>query len=449
MPAARTILIVDDDDALRRLLGDRLRAEGFDVREAADGRRALEAVAAGGLDLVLLDLRLPDLDGLEVLRRLPEDRPPVVLLTAHGTIPRAVEAMRLGAEDFLVKPSTPEHIRLAIERALERWRLSRECDYLREELQRRHVLVTGGDPAMAALLESARRAAPSATTVLIEGESGTGKEVLARWIHAHSPRARRAFVHIDCVGLTETLFESDLFGHEKGAFTGAGRSKPGRVELADGGTAFLDEIGDMPPAIQAKLLRFAQSGEFERLGDPRTRRVDVRILAATNRDLEAAVRDGRFREDLFFRLAVVRLRIPPLRDRPADIPVLARHFAAACAARLGRGAAEIGEDVMRALQARPWPGNVRELANAVERAMVMADTGPVRPEHLPAPYLRAGGAADFAAPGQPLAAAEAAFRRDFLRRTLELFGGNQTRAAAALGITRSYLNRLLRELEVR
>jgi len=442
----RCVLIVDDDEALRSLQGDRMRAEGFLVREAATGAKALEELAAADVNVVVLDLRLPDIDGLEVLRRMPAGHPPVILLTAHGTIARAVEAMRLGAEDFVVKPSTPEHIRLVIDRALERRRLSVENAYLREELGRRHQLVTGGDSGLAAVLEMARRAAASDATVLVQGESGTGKEVLARYVHEHSPRAERPFVHIDCVGLSEQLFESDLFGHEKGAFTDAARSKDGRVELADGGTVFLDEIGDMPPSIQAKLLRFSQSGEFERVGDPRPRHVDVRLIAASNRDLERQVLDGSFREDLFYRLAVVRLTLPPLRERREDIPALVRHFVRRFCTRAGREPVQVADDALRLLQARSWPGNVRELANAIERALVMAGPGTLRPEHLPEPFFRAELPI---AVGAPLEQAELEFRRGHLRRTLEITGGNQSRAAELLGISRTYLNRLVRELGLR
>ncbi|MFQ5749659.1 MAG: sigma-54-dependent transcriptional regulator [Planctomycetota bacterium] len=428
---------------MRRLLGDRLRSEGFEVREAASGRAALEETAAGGVDLVVLDLRLPDIDGLEVIRRMPEDRPPVVVLTAHGTIEGAVEAMRLGAEDFVVKPSTPEHLRLVLNRALEWSRLRTENRYLREELGKQHVLVTGGDERMASLLETARRAAVSDATVLIQGESGTGKEVLARWIHRHSGRSEKPFVHIDCVGLTQTFFESDLFGHEKGAFTGAIRKKLGRAELARGGTLFLDEVGDISSAIQAKLLRFSQSGEFERMGDPKTRRVDVRIIAATNRDLEREVRAGHFREDLFFRLAVIRLVCPPLRERPGEIPALVRHFVALYSRRSGRKAPRLTKEALGEFFRRPWPGNIRELANAVERAMVMAGEGPLEACHLPEPLLQES---DLLPVGRSLEEASRAFRRDYIRKSLEITGGNQTRAAEILGITRPYLNRLVKEL---
>jgi len=447
------ILIVDDDPDIRAILADRLAARGYDILEATDGLRALELSARELPDVMLLDLDLPGADGFTVLERLRQESfpPTVVVITAYATIEKAVEAMRRGAYDFLPKPFQPGHVELTVHKALERADLREENRALRAALPGGKTLV-GESAALRDVTEQARKAAESKSTVLLLGESGTGKAVLARSIHAWSPRASRPFIAVNCVALSEELLESELFGHEKGAFTGAHQQKPGKFELANHGTIFLDEVGDIREAMQTKLLSVLQEHEFERVGGTKPVRVDIRVIAATNRNLEDALRAGRFREDLYYRLNVVRLRLPPLRERPEDIAELALHFLRKYCAETGKTFDGISGEAMDALRAHQWPGNVRELENAIERAVVLGSGPTIRGVDLAirpgaAPPLRSPEAAP-ALVGEFHATVEQ-FKRDLIERALAATNGNQTRAAELLGLQRTYLSRLIKHQRVR
>ncbi len=458
------VLIVDDDPGLRRALADRLAFWGHATTEAADGPSAFAAAGRQEFDLVLLDLSMPGPSGLDVLRRLKEAGccADVVILTAHGTVEAAVEALKLGATDFLAKPADFSLLQAVVERALEKRRLQRVSSALADRLQGGEGMVPGDSTPMRELLETAARAARSNAVVLITGESGSGKQVLAEYIHRESARARGPFVYVNCVALSDDLIESTLFGHEKGAFTGAIARKEGRIDAAAGGTAFLDEVGDITPRLQTKLLHFLETNQFERVGGSRTITVDCRLVAATNRDLEAAVREGRFRQDLYFRLNVIRLRVPPLRERAEDITPLAQSFLDRFAAEVGRPRLKLAARTAETLARYPWPGNVRQLRNAVERMVVLARTDTLTPDLLPpelfqpaerlvaapAPANAAPTAtADAAADGEftPLREAVQLFRRDYIAQALARTGGNQTKAARLLGLQRTFLNRLIRE----
>jgi NtrC-family two-component system response regulator AlgB len=379
-----SLLVVDDEKNIRSHLATYLSSLGHEVAVAADGAEALRKADDQAFDLVLSDVRMAGLDGLALLRELRRRRPEavVVLMTAYATISGAVEAMREGAFHYLVKPFSLDEVGLLVERALEVGGLRRDVRALRRALDGAPLLESRST-AMRDALDTARRAAESDVTVLLLGESGTGKNVLARAIHAWSARRATPFVTVSCTTLAEHLLESELFGHAKGAFTGAWKDKPGRLEAAAGGTIFLDEIGELAPELQAKLLRFLEERAFERVGDTRTREVDARIIAATNRDLEAEVRAGRFRPDLFYRLAVVTVRVPPLRERREDLPALVDHLLAALAARHRRPRARIEPAAREAIAAYAWPGNARELANALERALVLARGDAIGTESLP------------------------------------------------------------------
>ena len=436
------ILIVDDDDGLRRALGDRLRFWGHAIDDAADLAAARAAVARRDYDLVLLGLHLPDGSGLDFLSALRggDSDTPVVMLTAHGSIEAAVAAVRAGAADFLQKPADFDLLRLVVDRALATRRQARA----RRALSGGAPQLIAESPAMLALLALATQAARSKSTLLITGESGCGKQKLAEYIHEHSDRASAGFVYVNCVAMTDDLIEDTLFGHEKGAFTGALARKEGRLEAADGGTAFLDEIGDISSRMQTRLLHFLETGEFERVGGTRTLRIDCRIIAATNRDLPGLVREGKFREDLYFRLNVIGLHLPPLRERREEIAAMARAFAAASALELGRGgAARIAPRTMEVLAGYDWPGNIRQLKNAIERMVVLAPGDELTPDLLPPELLRrdpgpAGGTAD-------LRAAVDAFKRGHVARVLREAGGNRTKAAERLGLQRTHLSVLLKK----
>lgn len=444
------ILVVDDDPDIRRILADRLAAKGHEVLEAGDGLRALEVSAREQPDLLLLDLDLPGADGFAVLDRLRQENtaPTVVVITAFASIEKAVEAMRRGAYDFIAKPFNPGHIEVVVRKALERAELREENRALRVSAASTERRLVGSSAAIQKLLDTARKVAETRSTVLLLGESGTGKEILARSIHAWSPRLSRPFVAVNCVALSEELLESELFGHEKGAFTGAHQQKLGKFELANRGTVFLDEIGDIRESVQTKLLRVLQEHEIERVGGTRPIRVDLRVIAATNRDLEANVRSGRFREDLYYRLNVVMLRIPPLRERHEDIVELAEHFLRLYCAETGKTIDRITPEVMTLLQAHSWPGNVRELENAIERAVVLSSGREIFP-------------ADLAIGGSTLDSSSAAngvgsfhdriedFKKSLIRQAIERSGGNQTRAAEMLGLQRTYLARLITNFGLR
>jgi DNA-binding NtrC family response regulator len=445
------ILVVDDDPDIRAILADRLAARGHEVLQSSDGLKALETCARDLPDLMLLDLDLPGADGLTVLERLRQDSlpPTVVVITAFATIEKAVEAMRRGAFDFLPKPFQPGLVELTVQKALERNELREENRALRAALPGGKTLV-GESAAMRDVIEHARKVAESKSTVLLIGESGTGKEILARSIHAWSPRASRPFVAVNCVALSEELLESELFGHEKGAFTGAHQQKPGKFELANRGSIFLDEVGDVRESLQVKLLRVLQEHEFERVGGTRPISVDIRVIAATNRNIEEAVKSGRFREDLYYRLNVVRLRLPPLRERSEDVPVLANHFLRKYCAETGRMMSGISAEAMAMLRAHRWRGNVRELENAIERAVVLGGGSEITPDDL---GLRMGEDGELATlnptPVGPFHDSVEAFKKDLIRRALEEAKGNQTRAAEILGLQRTYLARLIKNLALR
>ena len=442
------VLIVDDDEALRLALQDRFEHWGCRVHLAADGQEALTACASRSFDLILLDLSMPGLDGMEVLERLQADECPgnIVVLTAHGSVSRAVKALRAGASDFLTKPADFDLLAQVAARALEQRRLQKSRDALADQSA---TNVQAASPTMKQLLDVAGRAAASDSTIVLTGESGSGKQVVSEFIHASSPRCDGPFVYVNCVAISEDLIESTLFGHERGAFTGAVSRKPGRLEGAAGGTAFLDEIGDISPGLQAKLLHFLETGEFERVGGNQTVHVDCRIVAATNKDLSREVEAGRFREDLFYRLNVIALRVPPLRERTEDVGLLGRYFLARFAGELKRDIPDFAPQTLSAMEKYNWPGNVRQLKNAVERMVVMAPGRVLNPELLPPEIRTPGLTAPKDLEGLPFREAVAGFKRNMLTRVLDDCHGNQTKAAEKLGLQRSYLNRLLKDLGLR
>jgi DNA-binding NtrC family response regulator len=449
-----TLVIADDDRAIRKIVRDRLSAAGHVVEVAENGRETLGLIERVEPDLVLLDLQMPELDGFAVLDKLARESnaPLIIVITAHGSIEAAVRAMKAGAHDFLSKPFEAAHLEHVVAKALETVRLRRDVGALRGEVEARHHLVVGGSSRMREIVQLAERAAASDATILLDGESGTGKEVLARTIHAASRRADGPFVAVNCAALSADLLESELFGHEQGAFTGAVRTKPGRVEMAAGGTLFLDEIGELQPALQARLLRVLQEREFERVGGTRTLKTDVRILVATNRDLESAVTTGEFRRDLYYRLKVVAVRLPPLRDRREDVRPLAAHFLSRFAREAGRQAPRLDDRAAALLEDYAWPGNIRELANVLERAVVLGAGDLITVDDLPEElHERAIGPS--ANPTVPVGAgyhdAVAAAKRAILRDALRAEGGHQTRAAKRLGLTQPYLARLMKNLQIR
>lgn len=443
-----TVLVVDDEPFNLDLLEQELSDRGYAVVRAAGGAEALEKVTTHSPQLVILDYLMPDMDGIEVLRRLRRDSVdvPVIMVTAHGTIEKAVEAMKHGASDFITKPFDADHMAFTVAKALHGEKLGRKVEILSQEADERYSLITGDSVAMRQAVDSARRAASSRSTVLLLGESGTGKEVIARAIHGWSGRKDEPFIAINCAGLSRELLESELFGHEKGAFTGAHQLKRGKIELAHGGTVFLDEVGDTAPELQARLLRFLQEYRFERVGGTRSIEVDVRIIVATNRDLEQAVRQGGFREDLYYRINVVAIRLPPLRERKGDIPTLAQYFLRRFATETKKTFTGIAEDALARLIAHDWPGNVRELANAIERAVVLGRGPGVTAHDLPANLVSARSAA---APETPsYHAALDACKREVIVAALAKTGGNRAAAAKVLGLQRTYLSRLIRSLGI-
>jgi putative PEP-CTERM system response regulator len=446
----RRILVVDDDPDIRELLSDRLQLMQLDVACAGDGEEALALLRQEPPSLTLLDLQLPRVSGMEVLHAIRREgiESAVIVITAWGTPERAVEAMRAGAYDFIPKPLDPAHLEVVINKALELDSLREENRLLHGELDSLDRPLIGESPVIQDLLRTAQQAADSNATILLRGESGTGKEILARAIHGWSPRKSSPLVTVNCVALSEELLESELFGHEKGAFTGAHQKKQGKVELADGGTLFLDEIGDIRPALQAKLLRLIQEQEFERVGGTRPIRVDVRFVAATNTDLERAMKEGRFRQDLYYRLNVVTLALPPLRERKGDVEPLARHFVEKYSAELKRSPKPISPAAIAILTQYEWPGNVRELENAIERAVVLSTGSEIVPKDLPLLRAELSDETPEGAAGTYHEAVQQ-FKRELLRTALAQADGNQTRAAEALGLQRTYLSRLLKDLGVR
>lgn len=446
--AHKKILVVDDDPQIRMLLRDRLEANNYQVIEAENGRLGLESVQRDNPDLVLLDLQMPEMDGMQLLTQLHQKFPEliVVILTAFGSIERAVEALKLGAHDFLPKPCKPDHILLVVKKALERKDLRDENRYLRQEIENQYRMIVGQSNEMAKVMEIAESVATSKTTVLIGGESGTGKQLMARCIHQMSKRKDKPFIQVNCTTLSEQLMESDLFGHEKGAFTGAVKQKKGRFELANKGTLFLDEIGDLSPVIQAKLLHVLEYSEFQRVGGVATLTADVRILAATNKDLLQAIQENRFREDLYYRLNVMKLQLPALRTRADDIPIFADFFLLKHNRAMQKNITGISPETMKRLQNYPWPGNIRELENVIERAIVLAPGSEITPDLLPQ-FTTPQDAAETAV-GTALDEALAIFKKRFIAKTLQFTENNQTQAAKLLKIQRTYLNRLIKELEI-
>jgi DNA-binding NtrC family response regulator len=447
-----TVLIVDDDASARRLLEVRLRALGCEAVMAADGHEALNAIHRDLPAVMLLDLEMPRMGGMEVLRVLRRDGIdlPTIVITAHGSIETAVEAMKEGAYDFLLKPFDPNHLEIVVRKALERRQLVETNRLLRDTLAARTPDILGESPAIRQAVDTAKKAAASNSTVLLLGESGTGKEVFANAIHRWSARKDKPFVIVNCVALSEHLLESELFGHEKGAFTGAHQTKKGKFELAQGGSVFLDEIGDMPAALQAKLLRVLQDHSFERVGGTRPIHADIRIIAATNRNLASAVKDGRFREDLYYRLNVVCLTLPPLRERREDLPLLTLQFVATYAAETKKAVRGIAAKAMDLLMAHSWPGNVRELANVIERAVVLCGGHEIGPEDLALTGPSAAPAvSSVSASGRDFHGQVEAFKRAVIKAALAETAGNQTKAAERLGLQRTYLVKLLREFKIR
>jgi len=443
------VLIVDDAEPARRLLQVRLRALGCEVALAADGEEALAQITKHEPTLLLLDLQMPKMGGIEVLRHLRAAGTafPVVVITAHGSIESAVAAMKEGAYDFITKPLDANHFDIVVRKALESEALKRNWELLAAETDSRHRLITGKSAAIADAVDMARKAAASSATVLLLGESGTGKEIFARAIHTWSERKNQPFVAINCVGLSKELLESELFGHEKGAFTGADQLKKGKMELANGGTVFLDEIGDMSAELQTKLLRLLQLREFDRVGGREPIRVDLRIVAATNRDLDSAVKENRFREDLYHRLNVIAITLPPLRERAEDIAPLAEHFLRRFAAESKKNLTALTDDALAKLTAYHWPGNVRELGNVIERAVVLGTGSTLTVKDLPS---RIANAAPLA-PNDNLSYREAmeSTRRALVMQALAQTNGNRAAAAKALGLHEKYFLRLIKTLGIK
>ncbi len=449
----KRILVVDDEVKLQRVVELRLQSVGYAVSKADTaeaGLKLLESAASEEpFDLVLSDIRLPGMDGIEFLRELRKIHSglPVIVMTAFGTVESAVEAMKTGADDYLLKPFSLENLTLTIAKVLELAKLRAENAQLKAELTRRHDfgLLIGRSEKMQAAFETASRVAPTQATVLIGGESGTGKGMLARAIHLNSPRKDAPFVKIVCSAIPENLMESELFGYEKGAFTGANQSRAGKFEQADGGTVFLDEIGDVPAAVQVKLLRVLQEHEFERLGSNKTVHVDVRVIAATNQDLQAALEQGTFRQDLYYRLNVVPINLAPLRERREDVPYLVDHFLEKFASKLGGPVRSISTDAVDKLTSYRWPGNVRELENIIQRAIVLAQGDTILGDdiHLEsaAPSLAPNGV-PFVPEGLTLDEYETEIIREAMRRA----DGNKSQAARLLGLTRNALRYRLSQI---
>jgi len=445
---ANKILIVDDEPFNLDVLGQELTDLGYAVERANDGIQALSEIDKVAPELILLDYLMPRMNGIEVLHAIRKTNKdlPVVIITAHGSIERAVEAIKAGADDFITKPFDPEHLALVVKKCLARAQLKSDVEFLAQELGGRNRLIAGSSETTRQIIAAAKKAAGSKSTVLLLGESGTGKELLARSIHDWSERRLKPFIAINCAGLAKELLESELFGHEKGAFTGAHQLKKGKFELAQGGTVFLDEIGDLALELQTKLLRVLQEREFERVGGTAPIAVDLRIIAATNRDLEAAVRGGTFREDLYHRLDVIALTLPPLRARKEDIPVLADFFLERFSAETKKSFANITDEARNRLIAYNWPGNIRELANVIERAVVLADGPELTVHHLPA---RVVGAQPAAVPKEAsYHDAINSYRRELIVRALADAQGNRAAAAKTLGLHRTHLMKLLRALGI-
>jgi two-component system response regulator AtoC len=447
----RRVLIADDEESIRHVLSEMLSERGYEVRAVADGEEAMRELASSDYDALVTDVRMPRMNGLDLVRAAQASSPEttIIVMSAYGSHELAIEAMKAGAYDYLGKPFRPDEVLLVLRKAEERERLRRENLRLRREMSRLAPQLVAESAAMKEVLRVVQKVAPMVTTVLIQGESGTGKELVARAVHDLSPRAERTFVAVNCGAIPEQLIESELFGHVKGAFTDARAAKRGLFEEADGGTLLLDEVGELPLAVQPALLRVLQAGEVRRVGDARATRVDVRLLAATNRDLAAEVPAGRFREDLYYRLNVVQIRLPPLRERQEEIPVLAERVLARHAGRAGVAPRRLSAQALDLVQRYRWPGNVRELENAMERAMVLSEDEEIGADALPEAVQHAGtpepvpaqlGADDFS-----VKRAQRVMEADLIRRALERTAGNRTKAAELLELSPRALLYKIRE----
>jgi DNA-binding NtrC family response regulator len=453
MTPAGTVLLVDDEQKIRRVLGQALRAEGHDVLEAAGARDAQRLLAERQVDVLIIDNLMPDMTGLDLVKELvattPEpERPQILMMTAHATIESAIEAMKLGALDFLQKPFEVDELLLVVSRALDHQRLSSHQRYLLNERDEEfnHYGIVGRSRAMDGVIQKAELVAETKSTILITGETGTGKEMVARAIHARSAQHRMPLIKVNCAAIPETLLESELFGHMRGAFTGATTNKKGKFALADGSTILLDEIGTMSPMLQSKLLRVLQEREFEPLGSERSQQVDVRVIAATNRDLRQMVADGTFQEDLFYRLNVIPIEIPPLRSRREDIPVLIEHFVRKHQQRTGKRIERLEEGVIEKLQDYDWPGNVRELENTIERAVVLSTRGVIAAAAISVigPLTRQSGTL----PSMKLRANIEWVEQETIRQALASTGGVKKDAADAMGISQRALSYYLTKYKI-
>lgn len=451
-----TVLVVDDEKNYLLVMEALLAGAGYEVLTAEGGEEALEIVRRNDLDLIITDMKMPRLSGIELMEQIKKVYPdlPVIMMTAYGTVEKAVEAMKKGAFDYILKPFKNEEMLLTVAKALELRHLLTENRRLKQDLEQRYRFenIIGNSKAMQSIFAMVEKVAQTRATVLISGESGTGKELIARAIHFRSPRSQGPFISVNCGALTETLLESELFGHEKGAFTHALAMRKGRFELAEGGTLFLDEVAEMSPALQVKLLRVLQEMEFERVGGTKTIRVDVRVVAASNRELQAEVEAGNFREDLFYRLNVVHLQMPPLRQRREDIPLLVMHFIQKYAAANQKGDIKLDPAVMKILLNYSWPGNVRELENVIERAVILCSQNTITPQDLP-PQIAASPKAeldiDQLVPTHiPLPEALDKIEELMIRRALHQSGYVQVRAAELLGITKSLLQYKLKKYQI-
>ena len=443
------ILVVDDEESIRMMLRAVLEEEGYEIIEAADGPEAVKAVEQNPLDLILLDIRMTTMDGIETLTEIRKISPfvPVLMMTAYATVKTAVEALKAGAFEYLAKPLDIEELKILVQKALEYYRLREENLTLKERLGSRFDFsrIIGKGRKMKELFDFLAQVAPSEATVLILGESGTGKELVANAIHHNSPRTQQPFVKVACAALPETLLESELFGHEKGAFTGAIARREGRFQAAHRGTIFLDEVGEMSPAIQTKLLRVLQEREFEPVGSSRTAKVDVRVIAATNKDLGKEIKEGRFREDLFYRLNVIPIHLPPVRERKEDIPALANHFLSLYREKNKKEIKEISPKALDLLIRHDWPGNIRELENCLERAVIVARGELLAPADLPPAIQNLPAGKEDAEIPFPAGISLQEAEKALILKTLEDTGGNRSRAAEILGINRRTLQMKLKE----
>jgi DNA-binding NtrC family response regulator len=450
VPPAGRILVVEDEDKLRRVIQLELESAGYEVDGVPSAEQALPLASLA--NLIVTDLRLPGMDGLQLIKQLHARGLPAaaIVITAHGSVDLAVEAMKLGATDFLQKPFSLDHLTTVVQKAMAVQSLRDENRRMREELDERYQFdnIVGRSAAMREIFHTVERVAPTRATVLLAGESGVGKDMIARAIHHHSPRKNHAFVKINCTAIPENLMESELFGYEKGAFTGANATKPGKFEQADQGTVFLDEIGDVPGNIQVKLLRILQERQFERLGSNTTRNVDVRVVAATNVDLREALEQGRFREDLYYRLNVVPINIPALRERKGDIPFLAIHFVKKLSKELGSSAKEIAPGAIDRLLEHSWPGNVRELENTIERSLVLAagETLEASDIRIEAPRGSTASAHSQQVPLLPEGETLEHWEQMMIREALRRANGNKSQAARSLGLTRNALRYRLSQM---